>query len=172
MNTNFPQPEDKAEVLENIRQARAELETSFARLSHEQMDGPATDGGWTIKDHLSHIAEWQRRALAVMDGREPHEGFQIDKETFDQFEDVHALNEYLFQRNRNRSLEDVLEDFRSTHQQVEARVGEMDNDQLQSELTGTLARRFPRVVDLVNFNIARHDRVHVGDIEDLASRER
>jgi hypothetical protein len=168
MTGQFPQPTSPDEVLANIRDARAELEAAFAGLPEETLTGPATDGGWTIKDHLSHIAEWQRRALAVFEGKHPCEGFRIDQETFDSFADVHELNAYLYQRNRDRSLSDVIEDFRATHQLVESRVASMSHDDLHQELTGPVAARFPRVVDLVNFNIARHDRSHIGDIRGLA----
>lgn len=170
MAESFPQPSSKADVLANIRDARAELEASFAELPESTLDGPATDGGWTIKDHLSHIAEWQRRALAVLDGKHPCEGFRIDRETFDSFEDVHALNAYLHQRNRDRSLADVIEDFRATHLIVEARVESMSQQDLEQDLTGPVAARFPKAVDLVNFNIARHDRAHIKDIEGLAAQ--
>lgn len=170
MAESFPRPSSKADVLANIRDARAELEASFAGLPESTLDGPKTDGGWTIKDHLSHIAEWQRRALAVLDGKHPCEGFRIDRETFDSFEDVHALNAYLHTRNRDRSLTDVIEDFRATHLMVEARVESMSQQDLEQDLTGPVAARFPKAIDLVNFNIARHDRSHIGDIERLATQ--
>jgi uncharacterized protein (TIGR03083 family) len=168
MSEDFPTPTRRDEVLANIRKARAELEASIAGLSEQQMTGPVTAGGWTVKDHLAHIAEWQRRALAVIAGQHPADGFGIDRETFERLDDVHALNEILFKRNRDRPLADVIEDFRETHRLVEATVERMTDVDLQRELQGNIAQRFPRVVDLVNFNIARHDRVHINDIRALA----
>jgi uncharacterized damage-inducible protein DinB len=168
MAEGFPTPTEHDEVLENIRKARAELEASFAGLSEKQMTGPVTEGGWSIKDHLAHIAEYQRRALAVIAGLHQADGFGIDRETFEQFEDVHAVNEFLFQRNRDQELSDVLEDFRETHRIVEATVEQMSDADMQKKLSGKIAERFPRVVDLLNFNIARHDRVHIKDIQALA----
>ncbi len=170
MSEPFSQPERQEEVLANIRAARAELEAAFAGVSEEKLTGPVTDGGWTIKDHLAHIAEWQRRALALLDGKHPADGFQIDQETFEQFADVHEINEHLFQRNRDRSLSDVIEDFRQTHQQVINRVEAMSDKDLQAELVGKIALRFPRVVDLLNYNVARHDRSHIEDIRELAEQ--
>lgn len=170
MSEAFPQPSRKEEVLANIREARAELEASFAGLSETQMTGPVGDGGWSIKDHLSHLTDWQRRALAILDGKHPCEGFGIDRETFDQLGDVHAINDVLFQRNRDRALSDVIEDFRTTHQTVVSRVEEMKQDDLHGELSGAIVQRFPRVIDLINFNIARHDRSHIKDIRELAEQ--
>jgi uncharacterized damage-inducible protein DinB len=168
MIAEFPQPTQRDEVLANIRRARAELEASFAGLSEQQMTGPATEGGWTIKDHLAHITEYQRRALAVIAGHHQADGFGVDRDTFEQFADVHAVNEFLFQRNRDRDLSDVIDDFRETYRLVEATVEQMNDTDMHRELSGTLAERFPRVVDLINFNIARHDRVHIKDIQALA----
>lgn len=168
MSQSYPTPETKDEALSNIREARAELEASFAGLSQETLTGPVTDGGWSIKDHLAHIAEWQRRGLAVIAGKHPADGFGIDRETYEQLADVHAINELLFQRHKDRSLGEVIEDFRSTHQRVEKTIESMSEDDLKRPLTGKIAERFPRVVDIVNFNFARHDRVHIGDIRRLA----
>lgn len=164
MSQAYPRPETRDEVLANIREARAELEASFAGLSQETLTGPVTDGGWSIKDHLAHIAEWQRRGLAVIAGGHPADGFEMDRDTYEQLPDVHAINEVLFQRHKDRALSDVVEDFRATHQRVEATIESMTEEDLQRPLTGKIAERFPRVVDIVNFNIARHDRVHIDDI--------
>jgi uncharacterized damage-inducible protein DinB len=168
MTEDFPTPSERDEVLANIREARAELEASFAGLSEAQMTEPVTEGGWSIKDHLAHIAEYQRRALAVIADQHQADGFGIDRDTFEQFEDVHAVNEFLFQRNRDRTLSDVIEDFRETHRLVEATVTQMPDADMHRKLSGKIAERFPRVVDLLNFNIARHDRVHIKDIRALA----
>ncbi|MFW6042014.1 MAG: DinB family protein [Guyparkeria sp.] len=168
MSQSYPRPEAKDDVLSNIREARAELEASFAGLSQETLTGPVTDGGWSIKDHLAHIAEWQRRGLAVIAGKHPADGFDIDRATFEDLRDVHAINELLFQRHKDRPLGEVIEDFRATHQRVEETIQAMSEEDLQRPLTGKIAERFPRVVDIVNFNFARHDRVHIPDIQGLA----
>jgi uncharacterized damage-inducible protein DinB len=168
MSESFPEPTAHTDVLANVRTARAELEASFAGLSEQQLTGPVTDGGWSIKDHLAHIAEWQRRGLAILDGKHPADGFGIDRETFDQLQDVHAINELLFRRHRDRPLSEVIEDFRGTYERVESTLQAMDDNDLRRELTGLAASRFPRAVDLINFNFARHDRVHIKDIRALA----
>ncbi len=170
MSEKFPQPTRRDEVLANIRKARAEREASFSGLSEQQLEGPVTDVGWTVKDHLSHIAEWRPRALAVFDGKHPGKGFRIDQDQFERLANVHELNALLFQRNRDRTLSDVIEDFRETHRAVESRIEQMTDADLQREPSGKIAARFPRVLDLVKFNLARHDRVHIKDIRALAGQ--
>lgn len=168
MSQAYPRPETRDEVLANIREARAELEASFAGLSQETLTGPVTAGGWSIKDHLAHIAEWQRRGLAIIAGKDHAEGFGLDREIFNQLADVHAINELLFQRHKDRPLGEVIEDFRTTHQRVEATIQSMTDEVLLRPLAGEVSERFPRVVDVVNFNFARHDRAHIDDIRGLA----
>ncbi len=170
MSEQHPQSDTRDEVLANIRKARAELEASFAGLSEHQLTVPRTSGGWSIKDHLAHIAAWQRRCLAIIAGKHPADGFEIDHETYDQLDDAHAINDVLYRRYRDRTLSEVIEDFRGTHREVEMTVQAMSEQDLIQPLSGPVANRFPRVVDLINFNIARHDRVHIKDIRVLGER--
>src|SRR5699024_4919064 len=105
----------------------------LGQLSEEQMTGPVDDGGWSIKDHLAHIAEWHRRGLGILEGRHPHEALDIPEEDYPE-NDIDALNEILFQRNKDRALGDVLGDFRKTHEQALTTVERMSDDDLEEEL--------------------------------------
>ena len=163
-------PISRDEVIENLRAARAELDASIEGLSPEILDGPTRDGGWTIKDHLAHVAEWQRRGLGVIAGKPPWEGLRIERETWDQLDGVDDINEILFQRHRNTPLETVLEDFQETGKQVRLTVESMTEADLQRELPEEISPRYRRVVDIVNYNFARHDRSHIDDIRGIAGR--
>jgi hypothetical protein len=170
MTSGVPEPQAKDDVLQNIQSARAELEASIAGLSQEQLTGPVTVGGWSIKDHLAHIAEWQRRGLAVIEGEPPYVGLGIDKETFEQLRNVDEINEVLFQRHKDRPLGEVMEDFHETHRRVESMIEGMTDDDLQRSLDEDISPRYRRVVDIANFNFARHDRAHIEDIRALANQ--
>jgi uncharacterized damage-inducible protein DinB len=163
-------PVSKDEVLANIRAARAELEITFTGLDERQMTEPRTEGGWSIKDHLAHIAEWQRRGLGVIAGRPPWEGLGIEKEEWDRLGGTDAINDVLYRRHKDTSLEHVLADFRNTQKQVEQTIESMTDADLQRELPEDISPRFRRVVELANFNFARHDRVHIDDIRALATQ--
>ena len=49
--------EDRDALLEHYRQTRADMLTAIEGLSDEQLTEPSLDG-WSVKDHLAHIALW------------------------------------------------------------------------------------------------------------------
>ena len=49
--------EDRKALLEHYRQTRVELLAAIEGLSDEMMSEPSLDG-WSIKDHLAHLALW------------------------------------------------------------------------------------------------------------------
>ena len=40
------------------------------------------DGGWSVAEHVAHLASWEQLALAVLTGAQPYEAFKsiIDDE--------------------------------------------------------------------------------------------
>ncbi|QQS45146.1 MAG: ClbS/DfsB family four-helix bundle protein [Acidobacteriota bacterium] len=67
----------KKELLEEIRIERTALNNTLATLSRRQMTQPGvTQGGWSVKDILAHLVEWQQMNLlwyeAGLRGEKPH----------------------------------------------------------------------------------------------------
>jgi uncharacterized damage-inducible protein DinB len=57
--------EDREALLEHYRRMRAELLAALDGLSDERLTDPSLDG-WSVKDHLAHIALWDEiRAAEV-----------------------------------------------------------------------------------------------------------
>jgi len=57
--------ENREDLLEHYRQTRDELLTAIRGLSDEQMSEASIDG-WSVKDHLAHLALWDDlRAMEV-----------------------------------------------------------------------------------------------------------
>ncbi len=111
-------PRDKAGLLSRIDRAWAALEESFAGLSEAQLTAPGPEG-WSVKDHLAHIATWERILLvAHLQGRSFAEAAGMDDATAKATEEMTAetgLNDWFLQRDRGRPLADVLADVRETH---------------------------------------------------------
>ncbi len=108
-----PMPRDKAELLARIREARAALERTVERLSEAQLTA-AGAGGWSGKDHLAHLAAWEGKIVAVMEGRPAHEGLGLDEATY-RGANIDEINARLHERDRARPLPDVLATYRRTH---------------------------------------------------------
>lgn len=162
-------PTTAEDMLEQVHAARAEIEAIIDHLSQEQMTGTSDEGGWTIKDHLAHIAEWQRRGLAAIEGRPPWEAFGIERERYEQL-DIDGINEILYERNKDRPVEEVLTDFRKTQEKVVLTLEQMNEDDLQKEIPQGHSQKYRRIGELALSTFAGHDNEHVEEIRLLANQ--
>ena len=112
-----PLPGDKAELLERVQLAWAALEESISQLSDAKLVAPGPGEAWSIKDHLAHLATWERGIAALLQGRPRYVAMHLDEETYlSNNED--GLNAIIYQHNKERSLAEILATFQQAHQQV------------------------------------------------------
>jgi len=65
-------------------------------------------GGWSPKDNLAHIAEWMNSLMGYhMDKRPAEEVMGLTREQTKDW-DMEVINPVLFERNKDRSTEDVM----------------------------------------------------------------
>jgi uncharacterized damage-inducible protein DinB len=156
------------EVVEQSRAARAEIEAILEEVSSGQMTDVHDDGGWSIKDHLAHIAAWQWHTLGLIAGIPPHEAWYIDETTHQQL-DLDGINEMIYERNKDRPLDDVLTDFRKAHEQAILEVSRMSEDDLARELPGRYQGGWVTIADAITGACIQHDFDHAEDIRMLAN---
>ena len=117
-------PKDRAELLDRIEREWSALLQTVGKLSPEQMTTPDA-GEWSPKDNLAHLTAWEQFMLHhYLEGQPPHQVMQIDQAAFERL-DEDALNAVLFERNRHRTVEDVLGDLQRSHAQVLAALEHM-----------------------------------------------
>ena len=112
----------KQALLGEIHVERAALDETLALLRPRQMTkSGVTRGGWSVKDVLAHLVEWQRMNLgwyaAGLRGETPAmpaPGFTL--------RELPALNAMIYRKHHGRSLEAVLRDYRSYHERVVALI--------------------------------------------------
>jgi hypothetical protein len=100
----------KKQLLAEIELRRTELDETLAAVPRRVMtEGGVTRGGWSVKDILAHLVEWQRMALgwyeAGLRGEKPAmpaPGYTL--------RELPRLNHDIYVRYRRRSLRAVLED--------------------------------------------------------------
>ena len=121
-------PTTRAEVLEKMQRDYTVFEALLARFNEEQFTAPGAVGDWLLKDTLAHIATWQRRGVerleAVRLHKEPNTPIIRTPEESAHFTEGH------YQANRERSLAEIWEDFRSSYQQLLAGVAALDEQTL------------------------------------------
>ncbi|MFN8493263.1 MAG: ClbS/DfsB family four-helix bundle protein [Caldilineaceae bacterium] len=110
-------PQSKADLLNRIDYAWSALQATISGLTEEQMTHPDA-GGWSIKDNLAHLTDWEEfMRLCHLQGQPPHTVLQIDESHFKQL-DEDGENAILHQRSKNRPVADVLADLQRAHAQV------------------------------------------------------
>lgn len=126
MNNEQPQPRTKAELLERIGPSWDALQQLLARLSDRQLTASTGADGWSIKDYLVHLTVWERSVLFLLQSRPRYLALGVDEETY-LTADEDAINQIIYERNRDRPLADVVAELRETHQEFLAAL-EQRND--------------------------------------------
>jgi hypothetical protein len=117
----------RGELLRSIREQRAELEEQAAAFPEDlrEREGSA---GWSLKDHLAHVAAWEKSLLALLEGGDRGAAVGITREQHETL-DTDAINSHIFDQHHGRPFEDVRADFDATHRRVLARLeGLTDED--------------------------------------------
>lgn len=108
----------KKELLDEIEKERTALNETLALLSTGQMTKQGiTQGGWSVKDVLAHLIEWQQMNLdwyaAGARGEKPAmpaPGYTL--------RELPRLNMMIYRKHHRRSLQAVLRDYESYHQRM------------------------------------------------------
>lgn len=108
----------KKELLSEIAFERGALDDVLASLTPRQMTRPGvTRGGWSVKDILAHLVEWQRMNLswyaAGLRGQEP--AMPAPGYTF---RELPRLNAMIFHKHHRRALRTIVQEYREYHEQV------------------------------------------------------
>ena len=121
---------DKTSILNEMSISYAALEEILAPLDKTLFTTEGVIPGWSIKDMLAHIASWHHRLLMWLDAAKRNQEPTISGP--DSVEEMDALNAQFYQENKALPLDEVLTDFRTTHQQIMDVVQAMPEDDLTS----------------------------------------
>lgn len=128
-------PKNKTELSKEIERAHQDMLRVLALMGDAEKTAPILQDGWSVKDSLAHLAAWENVAMdriaVYKRGEEPTswlEGFSIDENgAADQ---VEKINTHLFERNKNRALDDVLRDFHAAYQRAVETVDALTQDEI------------------------------------------
>jgi hypothetical protein len=108
---------NKRAILERIRTERRRLEQNIERLSDEQMEMVGVVGVWTVKDLLAHLFDWEQRFIGWYEAGLRGETPETPAPGMN-WEDLDVLNRRIYEKHRDRTLEDVRQEFDSSYRQV------------------------------------------------------
>jgi hypothetical protein len=129
-------PTSKTELLETMLAARERLDSLINRMTPPLMIRPGPPGTWSVKDILAHLTSYDRwlGLTLALRGQKPPD-FWIEDIPLDEF------NRRLFEDNRDKTLDQVLQEFRQVWREI------LDETQACSEAYLFAEQSIPGVLD-------------------------
>ena len=124
-----PGPLYKAVVLHRADQVWATLEQIVSGLSESQLTTVRDSQGWSIKDHLAHLMVWEQSLLALLQGRSRDQALGLDESAYHRME-VDDVNQIIYQRHQDRTLDDVLAASRRSRHELRAAIDALSDHDL------------------------------------------
>jgi len=122
-------PGSMPELLASIEHEWKLLWEVINKLDETRMTSPDA-GGWSPRDNLAHLSEWMNVLMGYhLDRRPRHEVLRVSEEVTKDW-DMEVINPVLFERNRNRSTQDVLDELRSVYGTLMDKLKVMSFDDL------------------------------------------
>jgi hypothetical protein len=159
---------EKQQLLERIERSWASLDELVAGLTEAQRTTPGPEG-WSVKDHLAHVAAWNLSLVALLEGRDRDAALGLGG-----VPDEASENEVLHRRNRDLVVDEVRALQLGSRQMVrEALAGLSDADlsrpyaSFQPNDPGPNGAR--PVLGWINGNTDEHADEHAGYIRGLGA---
>ena len=122
-------PTNKAGMMQFIAQSWDELNDALDGLTEEQATGIKDENGWTVKDHVIHMAAWERSIVYMLNRKPRHEGLGVSEQVYLEGNDD-SINAAIYTERHDMPLAEAREQFTSTHQELMAIVEPMSEDEL------------------------------------------
>ncbi len=110
------------------------IETGWARLVElvnqvEAAGGVSQAGadGWTVKDHLTHIAAWEHSLLALIEGHDRERAMGLSEAV----DGIDNENEAIRKLHENETEDVALAYFRDSHARLVSALGKLSDADLQ-----------------------------------------
>lgn len=156
-------------LMQEIDASWQELQTFLASLTPHQMTEPTDAAGWTVKDHIIHIAMWEKAALALLEGQSKRESLDIPQDIWDQDDD--PINAVLQERYHTMPLSDVMQTLERHHTLILSKLARMTEADLQrphKEYQPTSDQDSP-IIRWVFWDTVEHYRDHIPWIAAIAA---
>ena len=156
--TDHSHPQSKEELMSEIEREWNLLLEAVAKLSPKQMTTPDS-GGWSPKDNLAHLSAWMNvMRRAYLGGEPPHAVLGIDEQKFKGL-DEDGENAIIFELNRRRPTDDILNELRIAHSEAIQTLEAMDFQDLMKPFKSGDPEQRP-VMEVVLGNTSEHFAEH------------
>ncbi len=143
--------------------------------THDELEltGPRDAAGWSVQDHLAHLAAWERSVVFLLNGLTASDGMGVEEETY-HADDIEAINAEIHSHVRDLTLEDVLTDLRAVHEEMIGTIEGLSEATLGEPIDpgGVIGDGLPpTTADKIAWNAFEHFDEHREWIETLLQEE-
>jgi hypothetical protein len=162
----YPEGVDKAELLQAMKEGRLRWEGAVTRVPKERREEPSFEGGWSLKDVIAHLSEWEGVAATRLE-------FSMGRSaTGPDFEDleIDERNARYYERNRRLPFTKVADAEAANWRRLLAVAESMSDDQLQDR---ALLKTRPGVepCDMIAGNAHEHFDEHSEQVHNWLGRD-
>ena len=125
---------DKQAFFQMARDARAEWDQVLGQVGEARMTVPGVAGDWSAKDMVAHLTAWEQRPVAWLTAI--RRGMIPEPAPWPPNLSEEKTNAWIYEANRGRSLDDVLDESRRVHAQLLMELEAISEEDLND------ARRF------------------------------
>lgn len=122
-------PRDMAGMIARLNDDYAALTALLDGWTEARQTGPTDAQGWTVKDHITHLAAWERSMVALFNGRPRHEGLGVSAALY-QRADIDAINAAICEQHKDASLAEARALLADAHRQTLAALDSLTFDDL------------------------------------------
>lgn len=127
--TDSKKPLNRESYLRDLEAGWNELQTYLASLTPDQLTRPTDAAGWTIKDHIIHIAVFDQAELALLEGKSRREAVDVPADMWDR-DDEDAVNDVIQKRYQDMPLDEVMQTLRQSHEGMLKKLDTMTQEDL------------------------------------------
>ena len=100
-------PKSKYELLILVAEERRSLDELLGNLNEKQLTAPAFEGGWSIKDIVAHITDWEQRMILWVN--ESFSGIEPERPAPGMtWDDLDNLNKKTYLANKDKPLMGIM----------------------------------------------------------------
>lgn len=119
----------KDELLKDIQYGWRELQAFMAGLSDADWTANTDPAGWTVKDHLIHLAVWEDGMAELLQGRPRWERMGLPPESASS-RDFDVMNAVIQQANKDKSSAEVKQALNDAHANMLRALQPMSDEDL------------------------------------------